>query len=220
MPTKPMQSIAQQLNAAQVAISNTLADAEIQSLLDAYGYDADKLNEGKALYDVATSQISDKTSSAGAQRGATAQLQAAEQGARDAYQALSQIARAAFAKDKAKLAVLGLNRPAPRDTAGFIASANTLFNNALNDSAIRTALAAYKYTPAKLKSEQAKISAYDSANQTQEGRFTTATWTHNSGNFPSLYRHVHGIEDQFIASIEAKISNGHTMFTHEHSNPR
>ena len=54
MPTKPMHSIARQLNAGQLAISNSLSDPEIQSLVVQFGYPAEKLNEGKALYDAAS----------------------------------------------------------------------------------------------------------------------------------------------------------------------
>ena len=54
MTTRPMHTIAQVLNAGQLAISNSLSDSEIQSLVAQFGYPADKLNEGKALYDTAS----------------------------------------------------------------------------------------------------------------------------------------------------------------------
>lgn len=47
--TKSSLSIAARLNAAEVAISNSLADAEIQALVADYGYSPAKLTEGKAL---------------------------------------------------------------------------------------------------------------------------------------------------------------------------
>ncbi len=55
MTTRPMHTIAQVLNAGQLAISNSLSDSEIQSLVAQFGYPADKLNEGKALYDLSFS---------------------------------------------------------------------------------------------------------------------------------------------------------------------
>ena len=49
MPIKSSQTIADRLNAAQVAINNTLTDSEIQSLVAAYGYNEvrwTKVNNG------------------------------------------------------------------------------------------------------------------------------------------------------------------------------
>ncbi len=164
MPTKPMQTIASQLNSAQLAISNSLSDPEIQSLVAQFGYPADKLNEGKALYDCALSAVNAEKAAAGAQQESTRVLAQAEELAHDAYQALAKVARAVFGKDKAQLNALGLNGNMPLDTAGFLAAAYTLFDNA------RTlpALADYGYDSVKLQSERTKIVAYDSANQQQE----------------------------------------------------
>ena len=52
MIRKP-QSIAARLLNADIAISNTINNAEIQSYISPYGYDVAKLSEGKTLYGVA-----------------------------------------------------------------------------------------------------------------------------------------------------------------------
>ncbi len=164
MSTRPHHTIAQQLNAGQLAISNSLSDPEIQSLVAQFGYPANKLNEGKALYDCALSAVNAEKATAGARQEATRTLAQAEESARDAYQALAKVARAIFGRDKAQLNTLGLNGSTPKDTAGFLAAAYTLFDNA------RTlpALADYGYDSPKLQSERLKIAAYDTANQQQE----------------------------------------------------
>src|SRR2546425_2012000 len=168
MATNSKQSTAEQLNAAQVAISNTLADAEIRKVVAQYGYSAAKLNEGKALYQAAVATVNTHTAVTGTQRAATAQLRAAETDAQDAHQALAQVARAVFANDRARLTALGLTGAMPRATAAFLAAAHGLFDNALNVPEIKTALAAYGYDAAKVQSERAKIAAFDSANQRRE----------------------------------------------------
>ena len=66
MTSKPKQTIASQLNSAQLAISNSLSDPEIQSLVAQFGYPVDQLNEGKALYDCALSALNAEKSAAGA----------------------------------------------------------------------------------------------------------------------------------------------------------
>lgn len=164
MPTKSIVSIAERLNAAQVAVSNSLADAEIQSLVAAYGYSPAKLNEGQALYEAALAAVAAQKSAAGGQRQATQELAEAEKSARDAYQSLAKVARAIFKDDKARLTALGLTGAAPRATAGFLASAASLFDNAAG----APTLAEYGYDAGRLASEKAKIAAFDLANQRQE----------------------------------------------------
>ena len=130
MTSKPKQTIAGQLNAGQLAISNSLSDPEIQSLVAQFGYPVDKLNEGKALYAAALAAVNAEKADAGAQQESSRVLAQAEKSARDAYQSLAKVARAVFAKDKAQLSALGLTGSMPLDTAGFLAAAYTLFDNA------------------------------------------------------------------------------------------
>ena len=162
--SRPKQTIAQRLNAAQLAIGNSLSDAEIQSLVAEFGYPEAKLGAGNILHDAALTAVNASKAVAGAQQQSTQALAQAEKTARDAYQALAKVARAVFIKDKAQLAALGLTGAAPKDTAGFLAAAYALFDNAQSVPA----LADYGYEDSKLRSERAKIAACDSANQNQE----------------------------------------------------
>ena len=82
MPTKPVTTIPQQLNAAQLAIVNSLADPEIKAAVAQYGYTTAKLNAGKALYDKALAAVNAQKSGKGGQKTATADLKAAEKEAR------------------------------------------------------------------------------------------------------------------------------------------
>ena len=164
MPTKSPSSIAERLNTAQMAVANSLAEAEIQSLVAAYGYPAGKLNEGKALYERALAAVNAQKSAVGAQQQATQELNQAEKSARDAYQSLAKVARAVFKNDKPRLTALGLTGTVPLSTAGFLASASALFQNAADVPS----LADYGYDAARLESERAKITAFGSADGRQE----------------------------------------------------
>ncbi|MBI5563982.1 MAG: hypothetical protein HY870_03730 [Chloroflexi bacterium] len=161
MSTRPMKSAAQQLNAAQLAIANSLADPEIKAAVAQFGFTTAKLNKGKALYDAALAAVNAQKSGKGTQKDTTAQLKAALTDARDAYQALAKVARAALSKEEQ--AMLGLGKE-PRGTAAFIAAGYTLFDNAGEIAA----LAEYGYDAERLAAERAKIEAYDQANQAQE----------------------------------------------------
>jgi predicted pyridoxine 5'-phosphate oxidase superfamily flavin-nucleotide-binding protein len=161
MPTRPMTTTAQQLNAAQLAIVNSLADPEIKAAVAQFGYTTAKLNAGKRLYDTALAAVNAQNSGKGDQKAATADLKAKEKDARDAYQAAAKVARATLDKDG--LAKLGLGKE-PRGTAGFIQAGYTLFDNAA-DSGL---LADFGYDADRLAAERAKIEAFDQANQAQE----------------------------------------------------
>jgi len=164
MPTKSPSSIAERLNAAQMAVANSLAEAEIQSLVAGYGYPAGKLNEGKTLYEAALTAVNAQKSAAGAQQQATQELNQAEKSARDAYQSLAKVARAVFKEEAPRLTTLGLTGTVPLSTAGFLAAAAVLFDNAAG----APSLADYGYDAARLAAERAKIAAFAAADQRQE----------------------------------------------------
>jgi hypothetical protein len=157
-----MTTIAQQLNAAQLAIVNSLADPEIKAAVAQFGYTTAKLNAGKKLYDAALAAVNAQKSSKGDQKTATADLKAKEKDARDAYQAAAKVARAALDKDG--LAKLGLAGKEPRGTAGFIQAGYTLFDNAAESGL----LTEFGYEADRVAAERAKIEAFDQANQAQE----------------------------------------------------
>src|SRR5262249_53620821 len=98
MPSQPKTTIAGQLRAARITINNTIADSEILVLVAAYGYTAERMQAGQALYDTAIQAVTVQTAAAGTQQHSTAQARAAEQAARSSYQALAQLARAVFAR--------------------------------------------------------------------------------------------------------------------------
>lgn len=164
MANRPNQSIAQQLIAGQLTISNSIEDDEIQGLVAEFGYDSEKLNAGMALYIAAQAVVNLQTAKSGAQQESTRMLTQAEIAARDAYQSLAKVARAVFSKDKAQLTTLGLSGAMPKDIAGFLAAASTLFDNATS----LPELANYGYDEEKIQAERSKIQALNTANQNQE----------------------------------------------------
>lgn len=162
MAKRPMTSIAQQLTAGQLIVSNSIGDGEIQGLVAEFGYNSAKLNAGMALYTAAQAAVNLQTAKSGAQQESTRVLVQADVAARDAYQALAKVARAVFTK--AQLTTLGLSGAVPKDIAGFLAAAYTLFDNAAN----LPELSNYGYGAGKIQAERAKIEALNTANQNQE----------------------------------------------------
>ncbi len=160
--TRPMTTIADQLNAAQLAVNNSLADEEIQALVSGFGYSSQGLQGGCELFERAQAAVQAQKLAAGAQQVATQAVVDAKTAAADAYQALAKVARAIC--NSSQLTALGLNRQMPRDTAGFLTAAYTLFDNA----ATLGTLSDFGYTPEKLTLERGKVTAYDQLNQRQE----------------------------------------------------
>ena len=168
MPQHLSSTIAARLNHAEVAINNTLADAEIQNRVGEFGYPPAKMKEGRVVYLAAMAMMNEQTLAAGAQKATTGQTEAAKKAAERAFQALAKVARAVFIKNKAYLAMLGLTGQMPRTVAAFFIAADTLFDNTRANAEIKATLANYGYGDARLQREQAKIAAYSSIHFVQK----------------------------------------------------
>jgi hypothetical protein len=192
MSSRSTRSLADQINAARLAISNTLSDPEIQHMVARYGYTLDKLAEGQRLYDTAIANVNAQASASAEQRLATARLRAAEAAARASYQALAQLARAVLPPGNGHRLALGLVGAAPQGTPAFLKAGDTLFANALNVVEIKALLAEYGYDEARFEAERAQIEAFERAYKAQvaaRGAAQHATRAHHA-TFTSLKRWV------------------------------
>ncbi len=162
MTTRSVHSIAERLNASRLAVQNSLSDPEVLALVSAYGFTADKLNAGGALYAAALKAVDARQAAAGAQQDATASLQKAEAAAREAYQSLAKTARAVV--DRGGLIRMGLSGIEPHATAAFLAAAYTLFDNAVALPILKE----FGFDAARLAAGRSQVAAYDQANQKQE----------------------------------------------------
>jgi len=80
MATRPKTGIAEKLNAANVAISNALSDAQIGKYLGEYGYQTPKLSEGKTVYEAADGAVKRQVAAMGDKNNASSRQDAAEAG--------------------------------------------------------------------------------------------------------------------------------------------
>jgi hypothetical protein len=160
-------TIAQQLDDAHRAISNTLANPDIQVRVSRYGYTTERMLTGKALYDTAVQTVNTQAAAAGASRRATAQTQTAKAEAHKRVGALANVARSVFARGSAEWTELELTRPIPRNAAEFLTVATTLVDNALALPNIQVALAEYGYDEQQLLAEREKIIAFSNAREAQ-----------------------------------------------------
>lgn len=167
MTAQPKSTIPSQLNAAQLMITNTLANPTIQERVAARGYTTQEMAEGQRLYDAASQAVDAQAAAAGAQRLATERVRTAEQQARAHYQGLAQTVRAVFPRNAPQRKSLEITGATPDDTAAFITAATTMFNNALAIADIASVLAKYGYDTTTLDSERDSIAAFKQATQAQ-----------------------------------------------------
>ena len=163
-------TLAARILRAELAITGLVSDTEITTALEGFGYNAAKRADGVSLLTNAnTIQITVQEARA-AQLAATQAVKEAEKLARTAYADLATVARTVFKGDTAALATLGLNKgPAPKGTAAFRLAADKLFAGAAAaPQTVKDTLTSVGYNAAKLASEQGKIAALHTANQTQE----------------------------------------------------
>ena len=159
MPSKPKSTAAQQLNAAQLAIANSLADPEIKAAVAQFGYTTAKLNRARRCTTRPSPPSTPRNRARAAERRHR-QLKAALADARDAYQALAKVARATLEQeDQAKW--------------GWAQSRAARRPSFKPDTRCSTMRPRWRRWPiwlrrGSLAAERAKIEAFDQANQAQE----------------------------------------------------
>ncbi|NJO52527.1 MAG: hypothetical protein HC840_27535, partial [Leptolyngbyaceae cyanobacterium RM2_2_4] len=87
------------LNDARIMINNALTDPFIQDRLMEYGYTSDRIQAGKALYEIALTTLQKQQADYGEQISATAALNQAWDEAKASYMRLVKITRVAFKGD-------------------------------------------------------------------------------------------------------------------------
>ena len=160
--TRPKTSIAEQLNAANIAINNAQNDPEIMTALARFNFGSEAFAEGRQFHTDALRAFEEQQDARGRQRQAAAELLKAKDTARIAYQALAQISRQLLSK--ADQVRLGLTGKMPASTAGRLIAAQTLFDNARLED-MQPLLAERGYNRLRLDHEYAIIVAFDTANQ-------------------------------------------------------
>jgi hypothetical protein len=167
MTRHPTTTIAGCLHSTYLLLATTRANAEIQELVAARGYPEKTLTEGQRLYDAAARAVNSQAAVAGAKRLATVRARAAEREARVAYRDLAQTVRALFRPGSPERAALEVQGSTPSDTIRFLATAMTLFDNALSLEHIASVLARYGYDQQALQRGRDAVLAYQAALQAQ-----------------------------------------------------
>jgi hypothetical protein len=156
------------LLAAQVAIDNSLNDAEVQTYLAAYGYDSTRLNQGKTLMAAAQQLHQKQTVEYGEQFAATTALQSAREQADAEYMRCVKVARVALKSNRAADQKLALNGKRKITISGWIVQAKQFYTNALADANLLAKLAEFCISQERLQAGQQLVAEVETANAAQE----------------------------------------------------
>jgi hypothetical protein len=167
MPT-PCQPISERITAAQVALDNAASDPVLQEALVPFGYDAERLAEGRALLDAAQAAQETMTAEYGDQYEATDALQAAFETADTTYMRHLKVARVALQNERGAAQALALTGRRKRTISGWLDQARQFYDNALGDEAVLAALGRFGITPEALEAARVEIDAVAAANAAQE----------------------------------------------------
>lgn len=161
-------SIDERLLRAGVAINNALNDAGIQNALAVFGYDANRINEGKTLLEAADNLVKQHKKEYGEQYEATGAFKAALNTADRAYMKSLKVARIAFTEKPDAQTALMLYGIRKRTLSGWIQQAESFYKNLLADADFMAQMAVYGYTQEKLEAELSLVQAVSDANLAQE----------------------------------------------------
>jgi hypothetical protein len=165
MSTLPLDA---QLAAAQLAIGNALSDAEIQAPLSTLGYNAARLQAGRALYDNAMALHTAQRAEYGEQMAATVAFRSAWEGVRTAFMRHLKLARLALVQHPEAATALALYDRRQATWVGWAAQARLFYENLLARPDWVAALASYGQTEASLQGGRALLESAEAANQAQE----------------------------------------------------
>ncbi len=154
------------LKASRTLIENAAGVPGIAKALGAYGYDAQRLGEGRALWAEADALAKEQPLDPGGHRGATKGLEKAFEAANAAYMKTLKIARVCFGDDSRAIAALKLYGPRRQSLAGWLEQAEAFYANLAAESAggppystLGFRLTRFGYSLAKLGEEAALVQA-------------------------------------------------------------
>lgn len=173
LPTRPPRkrsnrTIAQFLSSVQVALDNAQADLDLQITLHNYGYTTERMNEGKRLYQQVMAHQRQQETGRGQQISAASSFKTSAEQAYATYARLIKIARVVLRDQEGDLVLLGLTGARKRFFSGWKQQATQFYTNALAEERLRTQLAAFGITEAKLREGIQQLNAAEAGNAAQK----------------------------------------------------
>jgi hypothetical protein len=181
MPKKRM-SIADKMNRSRVLINNVIDDETIKSALLEYGYDKNRINEGKTMYEECQQLIQEKNRMYRQQYHATVKLRKIGKETYSLYMDLFKLAKRALKDNEGLSERLGVEARLGISDRGWITQARAFYNIAMNDQEILPNLAKFNITPEKLQQGSnllTEVEKLDDIQEKSKGKAQEATSKRN-----------------------------------------
>ncbi|WP_109829704.1 hypothetical protein [Reichenbachiella versicolor] len=147
-------TIDQQISDASVAINNGISNVDISRALAVYGYDENKMQQGRNLLAEVQSLQSKQKLEYGEKIASTDNLHDAREASNKLYIPQVKLARIAFSKDRGMSESLQINGRRKESFASWISQASTFYTNILASPSSIDAMAQFNITVEKLQEGQ------------------------------------------------------------------
>jgi hypothetical protein len=150
-------------------ILGALGNAEIQMMLNVYGYTPERIEEGKQLLAAATRLMTSQVEEYSDQYSATGELGKRWTAAYAAYMVTVKVARVAFKGQPDKLARFNAIGKRHRSLSGWLRDARILYTNLLDTPDALNAMAGFGYSEERLRREQQEVNAVEALHSKRLG---------------------------------------------------
>ncbi len=156
------------LQAAQVAIANTLSTPEILTAVAVFGYDETVMQQGQALYTAALEAHQEQLREYGEQIGSRETFETLQDQVNATYMMHLKLARIALKDQPMWNQQLGLNGTRKRSFAGWLVQVQQFYANALKAPEVLQALERFRITSEMLAANATAVESVVAAKNQQE----------------------------------------------------
>ena len=170
------------LDEGRLFLDGISSNPDIAAQLDLFGVKSEDVTEGTLLLETARTSVTQQDAAMAEQKLATEAMLKALETAYSAYTLLCEVARAALAGDKTKLALLGIVGKTPRTAATLVPRGAALTEGLAAHPELAQLLTRHGQDAAALAALQAKFAAFaaaDSQQQSAKGATQRATAAQN-----------------------------------------
>jgi hypothetical protein len=160
-------TIATKLHSIENSILGVQSSPEIQAKLNAYGYTAERIAEGKQLLDETNRLMAVQVNEYGDQYAATDEQTQLQASTYAHYMITVKVGRVAFKTQPDMLARLGLTGERPRSLSGWLRSGRILYTNLLASPDAIATMGAYGYTAERLQQELQAVNEVENLHSKQ-----------------------------------------------------
>lgn len=157
-------TIEENLTDANLVIENSLNDTEILNMVTVFGYNAEKIGEGKTFYEAANHIYAQQKREYGEKFAASSELKAKWDAAHKEFMVQLGVARIVLKTDNIAVGKLGLNERRKSTLSGWLLQTNTFYTNLLSDETLKIKLAMFGITEEKLNAAKLLIDDVETAN--------------------------------------------------------